>query len=282
MEDKIKRYIIYKFLFPNGEIYIGKSGFKPYKRWGAGHNYSKTTPVGKAIAKYGWENVQKEILHENLSAEEADILEDVEINNHGGINHPLVLNVHGGGSKGYKLSDAEIEANRQRNIQYNKDHPEKKQKHKEYMKKYIEEHPEMFDSKKVKVRQYRLEGSTLVFVAEYESIAEASRITGIEDSDIGACLREIKFTAGGFYWVKAEKTNPLVRISDCDFGRVPVYQIDPDTLQIVNKFPSIKEAVIATGAPMGNLSSCIHGKRGKAGGFIWKTEDQLPELLYNQ
>ena len=283
MTEKENHYMVYKFLFPGGEIYIGKSKNKSYVRWGAGNNYGENTPVGKAIRKYGWKNVITSILYENLTKEEACILEQEEIDKHGGINHHLVLNVQSGGDYGYKISDNEIEANRIRNIQYNKDHPEKAKKHSIYMKQYLKENPAWFEDKKTKIRQYRLEGSMLHFIAEYESIAKAAEITGIYWSTIQKCLTmEDKFTAGGYYWTYAEHINPIVKISECDYGRVPVYQIDPDTLQVINRFPSIKEAVIATGAPMGNLSSCLHGKRNKAGGFIWKTEEQLAELHYNQ
>ena len=62
---------------PSGKRYIGITSVKTYNRWGAkGQRYiynknKEVTYFGKAILKYGWDNITHEILFENLSKDEA-------------------------------------------------------------------------------------------------------------------------------------------------------------------------------------------------------------------
>lgn len=42
---------------------------------------------------------------------------------------------------------------------------------------------------------------------------------------------------------------------------------------MINSFRSVSEAVIKTGIPQGNLSSCLSGKRKTCHGYIWKYID---------
>ena len=67
-------YTVYQFIFPNGKQYIGQTSKPPAERWKEGTGY-KTQIVGKAIDKYGWENIQKNILATMLTSEQADNLE---------------------------------------------------------------------------------------------------------------------------------------------------------------------------------------------------------------
>ena len=59
----------------NGKKYIGQSKMSPEKRWGKnGHRY-KGCMFYDAIKKYGWNNIEHEILIDNLTEEEADYYE---------------------------------------------------------------------------------------------------------------------------------------------------------------------------------------------------------------
>ena len=49
----------------------------------------------------------------------------------------------------------------------------------------------------------------------------------------------------------------------------PVIQYTTDN-RIVGHYESLKGAYIATGIAFGSISNCCHGKRKKAGGYIWK------------
>ena len=62
------------------------------------------------------------------------------------------------------------------------------------------------DKRKIPVSQYTIEG---VFIASYESIHEAQRLTNIYRATISRCCKGIQKTAGGFKW--AYKNPPLLK-----------------------------------------------------------------------
>lgn len=66
----MKKWIVYVHIFPNGKLYFGITSKQPNARWEGGSGYGDNQPVMKAaIAKYGWENIEHEILFEGLSRE---------------------------------------------------------------------------------------------------------------------------------------------------------------------------------------------------------------------
>lgn len=69
----IAQFSVYEFTFPNGKKYYGSS-INPESRWKHGEGYN-TQPVGKAIKEFGWENVEKRIIAENLTKQNAYLVE---------------------------------------------------------------------------------------------------------------------------------------------------------------------------------------------------------------
>lgn len=73
----MKQYTVYKLVFPNGKLYIGTtSQFKARMR---SHKVASihggTRPIQKALKKYGWDTVRIEIIAENISDNEAYMIE---------------------------------------------------------------------------------------------------------------------------------------------------------------------------------------------------------------
>ena len=66
-------YLVYEFTFPDGKKYYGRT-YNTNSRWQNGKGY-RTQKVGKAIEECGWENVQKRIIAENLTKENAQMIE---------------------------------------------------------------------------------------------------------------------------------------------------------------------------------------------------------------
>lgn len=64
-------YCVYKHTCPNGKVYIGITGMKPERRWKNGEGY-RTQIFYRAVQKYGFENIQHEILFDGLTKEEAE------------------------------------------------------------------------------------------------------------------------------------------------------------------------------------------------------------------
>jgi len=69
---------IYMLIFPNGKVYIGKAT-SPKRRWREGNGYKQNTEMYADIQKYGWENIEKKILYNNLSIDEAKSKENETI-----------------------------------------------------------------------------------------------------------------------------------------------------------------------------------------------------------
>lgn len=72
----MKDYKVYCYIFPSGKRYIGQTKTSLAVRAGPdGSNYSGCIRFWNAIQKYGWHNLKSKILADNLTKEEADILE---------------------------------------------------------------------------------------------------------------------------------------------------------------------------------------------------------------
>lgn len=68
-------YAVYQHFFPNGKMYFGVTRTSLTKRWGYnGYNY-KTQLVGRAIAKYGWDNIGHDVIVTCETKEEAEEME---------------------------------------------------------------------------------------------------------------------------------------------------------------------------------------------------------------
>lgn len=108
----MKKFCVYKHIFPNGKMYIGITSKKPKERWEngfSGYTESHQNVMYKAICKYGWENVKHDILFSDLTEEEAKNKEKELISElHTYIHDPLCngynMTLGGEGTLGHKPS----------------------------------------------------------------------------------------------------------------------------------------------------------------------------------
>lgn len=76
MDQTVRTYRVYEHVFPNGKRYIGITSQTLASRFGAnGAGYKKCPKMYKAIAKFGWENVKHNLLHDGLTKDEAEAKE---------------------------------------------------------------------------------------------------------------------------------------------------------------------------------------------------------------
>lgn len=68
-------YTVYKHTTPSGKVYIGITGKKPEKRWNYGNGYRENKHFYRAIRKYGWKNIEHEIVENGLTKQQACDLE---------------------------------------------------------------------------------------------------------------------------------------------------------------------------------------------------------------
>jgi len=79
VETPTPSWTVYAHIAPNGKMYVGITGIKPWQRWGYGHSYKNTPRFYEDIQKYGWKNIQHEIVASGLTKEEAEHMEKLLI-----------------------------------------------------------------------------------------------------------------------------------------------------------------------------------------------------------
>lgn len=102
-----KTYKVYKHVFPNGKVYIGITCRNLNARWRDGRGYGDTTLVGRAIMKYGWDNVEHYVLNGDYTASQAKVKEQELIEEYDSRNyeHGYNMTLGGDGSLGYVHSE---------------------------------------------------------------------------------------------------------------------------------------------------------------------------------
>lgn len=91
-------YCVYKHTFPNGKVYIGITRQEPEIRWNYGHGYDTQQLMARAIEKYGWDNIEHEVVCDGLSKEEAEQKEIELIADYQSNNNEFGYNVANGGN----------------------------------------------------------------------------------------------------------------------------------------------------------------------------------------
>ena len=70
-----RNYTVYLHTSPSGKYYVGITKQEPNRRWRNGKGYTKNKYFYRAIEKYGWDNINHEIVASNLTKEEAENFE---------------------------------------------------------------------------------------------------------------------------------------------------------------------------------------------------------------
>lgn len=122
-----------------------------------------------------------------------------------------------------------------------------------------------------KVVQYSVDGK---FIAEFPSVAEAKRKTGL--SSISGVLCGKGKTAGGYIWKKYSSGDLTLQEifranDDTPHHCKAIVQCSKDGL-IIKNYPTIMSAKLETGIM--DISDCLHGRRETAGGYIWKYKEK--------
>lgn len=142
---------------------------------------------------------------------------------------------------------------------------------KNYQWSYIQNDPDIKDISETlkyhnrKIFQYDKNGNT---IKSYNTLKEASELSGIAKSSISnACRGKIK-SAGGFLWRYEDNLNPRNNIT-FKYHKKKIAQISKSG-DFINCFDSLTEAAQKTGINLGNIGQVCANKRKTAGGYIWK------------
>ena len=214
-------YTVYQHIFPNGKRYIGVTRTSVNRRWGyKGYNY-KTQIVGRAIEKYGWDNIRHEIFAVCNTKEEAERVERWLVKYYDATNPEHGYNVLPGGDVAVNDATPEMRhklGNGSRGRQHTE---EEKRKISEGCKRAFSR-PESngcfgkraSEETKAKMRLAHKDNATSVncytkdgeFVAWYRTINEAAQAVHGNTGAISRCCRHLPRykTAKGFIWEYAE------------------------------------------------------------------------------
>lgn len=200
-------YTIYKHTSPSGKVYIGITKQRPEARWANGSGYKHSPHFRAAIEKYGWENIQHEILMTGVTKETAETTEIAMIAKYRATDRRYGYNAdHGGQAPGSKSRETRQKISA----------AVRGEKHPLYGKK---QDPEWVERRMTKIRGYkvppehreklvRARSVPVVCVdtgRTYPSAAAAGRVLGIPNSKITAVCRGRRKTAGGRKWKYAEE-----------------------------------------------------------------------------
>lgn len=103
----------------------------------------------------------------------------------------------------------------------------------------------------------------------YPSIKEAYRQTGINEGNIGSCLRDTRYsTAGGFIWKYLSEYNENESYKTLSIKK-PVIRINPNDADDIKIYESATYAKRAEGYNQGHISAVCRGERKSYKGFKW-------------
>ena len=187
---------MYGLIFPNNKIYVGQT--KNFRTRQYHHKNAKEFHSNKrldnAIQKYGWENIQKEILLE-CEAEYVDFFERAFISGYNSTNQLFGYNLESGGNKNKTLSDEtkkKIGLSNTGNT--HTEESKKKMRNAKLGKKQTKEHiekrrilrmghsPTYYKS----INAYDKNG---IFIGYFNTLTDASRALNISISNISRVLR---------------------------------------------------------------------------------------------
>lgn len=269
----------------NGKRYVGITSQKPKRRWQGGSSYKPNLHFYRAIKKYGWDGFDHEVLLFGLTKSQADSWERALIAQWNTTDENYGYNI-GLGGEGHESFSARTRKKMSRSAKQRFKNPEEIQKNKERGRlqlstreaieaererqiQYLKDHPEKRYVTARAVNQYDIDGR---FMRQWKSIADARCELG--DIGIGAVCNSSygRKTAGGFMWRYADEVDGLkdiepVVIEDC-FRTVNQYNLDGvfirqwKGLSVAEKTLNIK-----------NVSEVCNGHRRQAAGYMWRFAD---------
>lgn len=230
----------------NGKRYYGITKLEVNRRWRNGKGYKSQQYFYRAICKYGWNNFEHIILFDNLTKEEACLLEQMYIalydtNNRekgynettGGENYnhteesrKKLSEAHKGKTRSEESRRKQSEANKGKNNPfYGKNHSEETRKkmsenhvdfkgenHPNYGKHLSEEsRKKISEAKKGKNKGKNNPRAIKIYCVEldmyFDTIKQASEILGCDRNNISSVLRGKSKTAGGYHFIYANEVN---------------------------------------------------------------------------
>lgn len=265
----------------HAKYYVGITKKKdPEQRWEHGYGYRSNKHFFAAIEKYGWDNIDHNIIARELTRSEACDMEKLLIAVYNSRNPRYGYNkTYGGeGAVGHSISE-KVRKMKSENSKGEKNH-------------FFNKHHSESTRRKMSLHHYDCSGENNphnrhvykfdlngVFIREYVSIVDACKDTGITDACITSAIRE-KRQGNNYYWGYKEnvtkiKGNTILK----DFSshrkiiqhEKPVNQYDLEG-HFIKSYESVTIAGNAFNGTRQNIIRAIKSN-STAYGFRWKYQE---------
>lgn len=286
-----KKWCVYVHISPSNKYYVGITSQKPTNRWRSGKGYRSNRYFSNAIEKYGWENIQHEVVASNLTETEAKNFEKILIQKLRSNNAEFGYNITAGG-------DGTVGVSHYGNTNpfYGKRHTEEaKKKMSEFHKGCTGELNHFFGkhhSEDTKLLLSTTKGYAVCqfdtdfnFIKEFRSVNHAADETGLFPSTIlGCCNKDSGYvTSGGFTWMYKKDVSPA---NIEEYRRRLLHDKLPkavckftQNMEYIEAYSSIADAARTCALASPDISNAIRGKRATAGGFIWIALAEYEKML---
>jgi hypothetical protein len=132
-----------------------------------------------------------------------------------------------------------------------------------YKDEWFDLNLDKLDENSKKVSQYDLNGN---WIRDFDSMFQASEITGINHGNIGECCREKYKSAGKYIW-RYYGDNPPKKYKNKVLKPVLQYDLSGN---LIAEFDSLVEAAKSTGSRENCIQMCCVGKYRHSNGYVWK------------
>ena len=122
---------------------------------------------------------------------------------------------------------------------------------------------------------HKIDIETLEILETYESIAQASKLNGVNDGDIGRVCNRKHITSKGFYWVYVSDYSKDWKPKERNPKKIKrkVLQFDSQG-NFIKSYESMKQAGRENKIYASNIGRSCRGKNRKTGGYIWRFADE--------
>lgn len=243
-------YSVYIHTTPSGKKYVGITKNNPLFRWRNGTAYSRNVLFGKAIKKYGWENIEHTIVANGLTKEEAERKEVELIALYNTSDHRYGYNISLGGHIAY---------------------PNPSEEFKEKIRKAV---TGANNHKSIPIRCIQT-GEV------FESVHIAAKTLNLKKSNILRVLSGRNKHTGGFSFEAirvSDRKEPIhtknrEEVASLFRKKVAVYNLEGELIDICN---SRTEASQKYDVKIGAISNCIHHSKKTAKGYIFRDAEEYP------
>lgn len=268
------KYCIYKHVFPDGKIYIGKTKRRPLTRWKS-YAYKNQTRIYTAILENGeddwidntehyyldydytwklWKRGLGKYLTNIFDSEEAGYLEEYWIDEYDSTDIEKGLNCTTGNDSGFSYTDDARKRNGESKPDYNGEH------NPFFGKSHSEETRNVISNK----HKQRIKETGIVNFKGQHHSDNTKMIIGQKAKERIAKTGKVSF--------KGSHHNETTRQYLSLIRSVPVTQYTLDG-QRVKQYDSGMEAAKTVGVSLSALSACVMRRTHSCAGYIWRRED---------